>query len=1520
MMGSASGAVVSWIGRLHAPRGPALAIALLCSVCLGAAARPAQASVADAQRALEDRIVPDELIVYFRAGVGRQAHRAFRGSFAARLGDPRAAALDELLRRGQAVGLRRVFRGLEDAQGRLLMTARQRVSRQLEHRVERPGRRRQLARGLDRVPDLENIFVLELAEPMTAEELLGLAGELAGTEWVVWAQPNFIYQLDSQPLPAEAYVPNDRYVSTDRLTWAQGAVSPDFPDLYGIRNVRAIEAWNTFDLDGSGSFDPGEPKPGEGIVVAVIDSGLDRTHPDIVGNVWSNPLEIAGNGIDDDGNDLIDDVNGWDFVNDDADPQDGHGHGTHVAGTVASVANNIEGVVGVAPFVKIMPLKGLGDSGTGPSTALAAAVEYAASMGADILSNSWGASVHDPLIEAAFITAEALGALSVAAAGNATQDVAAHTPAAYETTLAVAAVDHDDVVASFSNFGLKIDVSAPGVDTLSLNANAGANLTAQNKPHRVVDTDYLLGNGTSMACPHVSGAAAVLMTWYPDETAREIWGRLGGGATPIDALNPGFEGLLGAGRIDLLDSLTATPIPLLEIRNVESAGLEPGSSATLVVTLRNFWAEVVNLQATLVSLSADLTVTAASASYGDLGAGEQASNAAEPLALEVAPEAVYGQTFDLELSLTDDNGYAAVFPLTLEINFFEDISQSVGLPKSTGIPWHLVVQDYNGDDLSDVNLTDGFFHLAPYRQEEDGTFSSDIDANLTGMFIDQPLFADIDNDGDLDAFMFGDTADLGSKLFLNDGTGSFTDISATSGIDSSVLVRAATAFDFDRDGDIDVIGVGNATRSGNPLHNVYVLRNSGDYTFSDWWDWSIYSPTPLVALDAIRALDYDGDGDQDLALLGLSGGESLSLWQNQGRGRFLNLTATAFPGGARGNAIGLATADYDNDGDIDIFVGGIRPGDGGLPMALYRNNGDGTFEDVITSTGDLALTNLWTHYWGTEFFDYDNDGDLDLYITSDHTPAREGLVTPRTNSVFRNEGDGSFTSVTDVAFGAGVAPHLGVAGIGDIDRDGALDVYAPSSDVFGSPNVGGMLRNVVGGAQNFLQIELVAIESVPGAYGARILVEAGGSIQTREVHTSPMNPDFAHFGLGDAAQADHIEIRWPRGIVQVLHNVPANQRRVVHEIAQDCPGSQDDDGDGVCNEVDNCLVLPNGIHDASNQVDTDGDGFGNACDPDYDNNGVVGVPDHTILLNTFGLSLGDPEYNPDVDSDGDDAIGDSDFETFSAFSNQAPGPSGLACADASGATAPCHDLHGSGDTDGDRVVNAEDSCALQRNGLVDASNQIDSNQDGFGNACDPDFDNDGVVRQSDFAALGAAFGTALGDPDYDPDLDSNGDDSIGAADYGVLTAFLDDPPGPSGLACADPSGATVPCYVQYTDGDTDGDHVINRQDNCVLLRNGLLDGSNQIDSNWDGLGNACDPDYDNNGVVRGRDRAALNATLGTIQGEDPDYDPDIDHNGDNTIDGADREILNLFFREAPGPSGLKCADPLATTVPCVAEP
>ncbi|MEN8217501.1 MAG: S8 family serine peptidase, partial [Pseudomonadota bacterium] len=245
--------------------------------------------------------------------------------------------------------------------------------------------------------------------------------------------------------------------------------------------------------------------------VAVIDTGVDYNHVDLADNRWVNEGEIAGNGVDDDGNGYIDDVYGYNFAYGDGDPMDDHSHGTHCSGTIGAVGNNGIGVAGVNHTVRIMAVKFLDDWGSGWADDAISSIIYAVDNGAQILSNSWASGEFSQGLEDAISYANDHNVLFVAAAGNeySNNDEYPNYPSNHEVpnVLAVAATDHNDDKPDWSNYGLTtVDLGAPGLDILST----------------VLGDEYDYFSGTSMATPHVAGAAALLKGYNPNLSALEI--------------------------------------------------------------------------------------------------------------------------------------------------------------------------------------------------------------------------------------------------------------------------------------------------------------------------------------------------------------------------------------------------------------------------------------------------------------------------------------------------------------------------------------------------------------------------------------------------------------------------------------------------------------------------------------------------------------------------------------------------------------------------------------------------------------------------------------------------------------------------------------------------------------------------------------------------------------------------------------------------------------------------------------
>ncbi|MCB0328036.1 MAG: S8 family serine peptidase [Bdellovibrionales bacterium] len=314
-------------------------------------------------------------------------------------------------------------------------------------------------------------FVDEESQRSRCDDLLRAYGHGIGEGW--YCEPNFVVATNALP------------------------VDPLYSNQQSLSSIETTVAWDTT----TGSRD---------ITVAVLDTGIDYTHPDLAANMWRNPGEIPNNGIDDDENGFIDDVFGIDTSADSGDPMDNNGHGTHCAGIIGAVTNNATGISGIAWNVKLMALKFLGSGGTGNIFSALSAIDYAIENDVKIINASFGGGYPSVLLEQTIERANAAGITLVAAAGNDGIDIdsSPEYPAAFplENIISVAASDEDENIAWFSNYGEhSVDIVAPGSDILS-----------------TIPGGYARYSGTSMAAPHVTGVAALVLSERPELTPGQL--------------------------------------------------------------------------------------------------------------------------------------------------------------------------------------------------------------------------------------------------------------------------------------------------------------------------------------------------------------------------------------------------------------------------------------------------------------------------------------------------------------------------------------------------------------------------------------------------------------------------------------------------------------------------------------------------------------------------------------------------------------------------------------------------------------------------------------------------------------------------------------------------------------------------------------------------------------------------------------------------------------------------------------
>lgn len=395
----------------------------------------------------------------------------------------------------------------------------------------------QVTREFTLVPGLT---VVKLPEGTALTDALARFNQTPG---ILYAQPNYQHKA--------LRTPND----------------PQFSQLWGLHNTGQTGGTPGVDIDAPEAWERGVG--GGSVVVAVIDTGVDYNHEDLAANMWTNPGEVPGNGIDDDGNGYVDDVHGYDVVNGDGDPMDDNDHGTHCAGTIGGVGNNGLGVAGVCWNVKIMALKFLSASGSGNTAHAIGCIEYAVQMGAKVLNNSWGGGPYEQALKDAIDAAGAADVLFVAAAGNDygnDNDMNPSYPASYESDniISVMSVDAFGAMSSFSNFGEQsVDLAAPGSAILSCKRGGG----------------YVLFSGTSMATPHVVGACALLRSLNGGLSCQQVKDAL---VSTTDASLPGR--CVSGGLMKLAAAVAAVP-SWLRVDPFSGANVEPGAWSNIAVTV-----------------------------------------------------------------------------------------------------------------------------------------------------------------------------------------------------------------------------------------------------------------------------------------------------------------------------------------------------------------------------------------------------------------------------------------------------------------------------------------------------------------------------------------------------------------------------------------------------------------------------------------------------------------------------------------------------------------------------------------------------------------------------------------------------------------------------------------------------------------------------------------------------------------------------------------------------------------------
>ncbi|MGJ8672177.1 S8 family serine peptidase [Rubritalea sp.] len=432
-----------------------------------------------------------------------------------------------------------------------------------------------------------------------------------------------------------------------------------YSSLWGLNNTGQTGGTSDADIDAPEAWDI--TTGNKDVIVAVIDTGVDMDHPDLADNIWTNPNEIAGNGIDDDNNGFIDDVHGWDFRNDDSNPDDDDDHGTHCSGTIGAVGNNSSGVVGVAWDVSIVPIKFLGTSGGTTSDAIDS-VNYTTALGVDLTSNSWGGGGYSLLLEDAILNAGDNEILFVAAAGNdsSNNDSSPQYPCSYDvdTIISVASTADDETLSSFSNYGATtVDLGAPGSAIYSTVRNGS----------------YSTFSGTSMATPHVSGVLCLMKSLAPNLSALELKSHLLEYTDQTAALN---GSTLSGGRLNAhtaVLNLQGSYIKVATLRVETSTGnfddfVNPGETGSIIVSFTNSGSEVShNATASAASLvsSANITIDSSPLAIGTIASGSTTGEFSIPFTVQAGTSTPTHHQF--EITSSDDHQDGETYSSSLDI-------------------------------------------------------------------------------------------------------------------------------------------------------------------------------------------------------------------------------------------------------------------------------------------------------------------------------------------------------------------------------------------------------------------------------------------------------------------------------------------------------------------------------------------------------------------------------------------------------------------------------------------------------------------------------------------------------------------------------------------------------------------------------------------------------------------------------------------------------------------------------------
>jgi subtilisin family serine protease len=740
-----------------------------------------------------------------------------------------------------------------------------------------------------------------------------------------------------------------------------------------------------------------------GIVIAVIGTGVELSHPDLAQNIWENLADIEGNGIDDDLNGFVDDRWGWDFYGDDNDPSATTAtHETQVAGVAGAVANNFEGITGTAWNCRIMALRVAYSS-----MHVAQSIDYAATNGAQVINMSFGNySIgkygQDTIVETAVDEAFADGVVLVATAGNNSISTERY-PAALENVIAVAATDSLDERAGFSNYGSWVTVAAPGTGILTT----------------TIGSDYVSSNGTSFAAPYVAGLAGLLLSKDMSLSPTSVRRRIEYSVDRIDT-----DLFIGTGRVNVFNALALTSDPAL-FAVIKSP-----------------------LDSTLVSEAVRVVGTALGGQYL---LEYRASDVVDWTPVASGSEVVDGELGVVDLRDAESGLYELRLTASLDgvsdvdqISLFVEHSVMTGWPRTTGsaIVSSPSYADIDGDGDVEVFVSNNAGEVHGWHH--DGTPVSGWPASGSSYMFGGPSIGDIDGDGDVEVVQASYAPGGYVHAWHHNGV-------AVSGWPRSAAerVRGAVALaDLDGDGALEMVLTGGGACCGL-TGTVHAWRSDG----SELPNWPIQVESNVQTTPAVG--DLDGDGDLEVVV---------HAWENIYAFHHDASTVAGWPIAYAGTHTSPLVADIDGDGSDEVVAFGhlsiqILDGDGAprsttfsqggafaySEAALGDVNGDGRPEicvgdddgDVYVVDVEAGLRPGWPVRVGGDVTacsvaDVDGDGLQEIVAASEDS------------LVYAWNGDG--TAAPGVWPKPLSSPLFSTAAAGDLDGDGAIDLMIGNAE------------------------------------------------------------------------------------------------------------------------------------------------------------------------------------------------------------------------------------------------------------------------------------------------------------------------------------------------------------------------------------------------------------------------------------------------------------------------------------------